>query len=55
VSIFITSDEATFVSGAITEVLKTLGLALLIVVAIIFLFLRDVRATLIPAITCRWR
>ncbi|WP_209427803.1 efflux RND transporter permease subunit [Pararhodobacter sp. SW119] len=51
VSIFITSDEATFVRGAITEVLKTLGLALLIVVAIIFLFLRDVRATLIPAIT----
>ena len=51
VSIFITSNEATFVRGAITEVLKTLGLALLIVVGIIFLFLRDARATLIPAIT----
>ncbi|MFC7705072.1 efflux RND transporter permease subunit [Plastorhodobacter daqingensis] len=51
VSIFITSDEATFVRGAISEVLKTLGLAVAIVVAIIFLFLRDARATLIPAIT----
>ena len=51
VSIFITSDEATFVRGAITEVLKTLGMALVIVVAIIFLFLRDARATMIPAIT----
>ena len=51
VRIFITSDEATFVRGAITEVLKTLGLALMIVVGIIYLFLRDARATLIPALT----
>ncbi len=51
VSIFITSDEATFVRGAIAEVLTTLALAVAIVVAIIFLFLRDARATLIPAIT----
>ncbi|WP_333829114.1 efflux RND transporter permease subunit [Pararhodobacter sp.] len=51
VSIFITSDEATFVRGAITEVIKTLGMAILIVVGIIYLFLRDVRATLIPALT----
>ena len=51
VSIFITFNEATFVGGAISEVLKTLALALLIVVAIIYLFLRDARATLIPAVT----
>ncbi|MBR2657108.1 MAG: efflux RND transporter permease subunit [Loktanella sp.] len=51
VRIFVTSDEATFVGGAVTEVLKTLGLALIIVIAMIFLFLRDARATLIPAIT----
>ena len=51
VSIFITSDEATFVRGAIAEVVKTLGLAIAIVVGIIFLFLRDARATLIPALT----
>jgi hydrophobic/amphiphilic exporter-1 (mainly G- bacteria), HAE1 family len=51
VSIFVTSDEAIFVRGAIFEVAKTLTLAVAIVVAIIFLFLRDVRATLIPAVT----
>ncbi|GAA0312573.1 efflux RND transporter permease subunit [Rhodovulum strictum] len=49
--IFVTSDDAVFVNGAIAEVLKTLGLAIAIVVAVIFLFLRDARATLIPALT----
>jgi len=51
VTIFVSSDEATFVKGSIREVLKTLGEAVLIVVAVIFLFLRDWRATLIPAVT----
>lgn len=51
VSIFVTSDDAVFINGAITEVLKTLGLATLIVVVIIYIFLRDWRATLIPALT----
>ncbi|MGB8624236.1 MAG: efflux RND transporter permease subunit [Paracoccaceae bacterium] len=51
VSIFVTSDDAVFINGAITEVLKTLALAVLIVVGIIFVFLRDLRATLIPAVT----
>ncbi len=51
VRIFVTSDEATFVGGAIVEVLKTLALALMIVVAIIFLFLRDARATLVPMVS----
>lgn len=50
VSIFITSDDAIFVRGAIEEVAKTLVLAILIVVAIIYVFLRDARATLVPAI-----
>lgn len=51
VDIRVTSDDATFISGAIDEVRSTLILAVLIVIAIIFLFLRDWRATLIPAIT----
>ena len=51
VDIFVTSDDATFISGSIAEVLKTLGFAVMIVVGIIFLFLRDARATLIPALT----
>jgi hydrophobic/amphiphilic exporter-1 (mainly G- bacteria), HAE1 family len=41
VSIFITSDDAVFIRGAIEEVLKTLGLAVMIVVVVIFVFLRD--------------
>ncbi|ETA51741.2 multidrug transporter AcrB [Rhodobacteraceae bacterium PD-2] len=51
VSIFVTSDDAIFIRGSIEEVLKTLGMATAIVVAVIFLFLRDARATLIPALT----
>ncbi|PWK62936.1 efflux RND transporter permease subunit [Roseicyclus mahoneyensis] len=51
VDIFITSDDAVFISGSISEVVKTLLLAVAIVVVVIFLFLRDVRATMIPALT----
>ena len=49
--IFVTGDDAVFITGAIHEVLRTLALAVVIVVAIIYLFLRDWRATLIPALT----
>ena len=51
VDIFVTSDDAIFIQGAIDEVIKTLGMAVVIVVAVIFLFLRDWRATLIPTVT----
>jgi HAE1 family hydrophobic/amphiphilic exporter-1 len=51
VSIFVTGDDATFINGAIDEVLRTLGIAIAVVVAVIFVFLRDPRATLVPAIT----
>ncbi|WP_375172614.1 efflux RND transporter permease subunit [Pseudooceanicola sp.] len=51
VNIFVTSDDAVFINGSIREVMITLGLAVMIVIAVIFLFLRDFRATLIPALT----
>ncbi len=51
VDIRITSDDATFISGAIAEVVRTLLMAVVIVVIVIFLFLFDWRATLIPAVT----
>ncbi|SEM70597.1 efflux RND transporter permease subunit [Palleronia pelagia] len=51
VSIFVTSDDAVFINGSISEVVKTLALAVAIVVAVIFLFLRNIRATAIPALT----
>jgi HAE1 family hydrophobic/amphiphilic exporter-1 len=47
----VTSDDAIFINGSITEVLKSLGIAITIVIAIIFIFLLNWRATLIPAIT----
>ncbi|MDW4499889.1 efflux RND transporter permease subunit [Sulfitobacter sp. D35] len=51
IEIFVTSDDAIFIQGSIDEVVKTLGIAVAIVIAVIFVFLRDVRATLIPALT----
>ncbi|HEU5458275.1 MAG TPA: efflux RND transporter permease subunit [Terracidiphilus sp.] len=44
-------DQTTFVGDSIREVLWTLGEAILIVIAVIFLFLLDWRATIIPAVT----
>ncbi|MBY0397656.1 MAG: efflux RND transporter permease subunit, partial [Thermoleophilia bacterium] len=50
VRVFVSNDTATFIRGAIKEVELALGLSVLIVTAIIFLFLRDARATLIPVL-----
>ncbi len=47
----ITSDDAVFIRGSIDEVVNALVLAAVIVIGIIFLFLRDWRATIIPAVT----
>jgi len=47
----VTSDDAVFINGSIREVLFSLGMAIIIVVCIIFIFLLNWRATLIPALT----
>lgn len=47
----VNSDDAIFVRGAIEEVLKSLAMAIAIVVAVIYLFLLNARATFIPAVT----
>jgi HAE1 family hydrophobic/amphiphilic exporter-1 len=44
-------DTTTVVGDSINEVVSTLGAAILIVIAVIFLFLLDWRATIIPAVT----
>ncbi|MCB1021466.1 MAG: multidrug efflux RND transporter permease subunit [Acidobacteria bacterium] len=44
-------DSTMFVSSAIREVLSTLFEALLLVIFVVFLFLQDWRATLIPLVT----
>ncbi len=49
--IVVTSDDAVFIEGALHEVEIALGLSAVIVVVVLYLFLRDWRATLIPAIT----
>jgi len=43
-------DESTFVEESIQEVWFTLGFAFLLVVGVIYLFLHNVRATLVPAV-----
>ncbi|WP_225029146.1 efflux RND transporter permease subunit [Xinfangfangia pollutisoli] len=50
VRLLITSDSADFINGAIHEVEIALVLSVLIVTAVIYLFLRDARATLIPVV-----
>ncbi|HLQ19969.1 MAG TPA: efflux RND transporter permease subunit [Tabrizicola sp.] len=50
VQMFVTSDSADFIDGAIHEVELALILSVLIVTAVIYLFLRDARATLIPVV-----
>ncbi|ACP25836.1 AcrB/AcrD/AcrF family protein [Sinorhizobium fredii NGR234] len=47
----ITSDDAVFINGAIHEVEIALGVAVFIVTLVIYLFLLDWRATLIPTIS----
>jgi multidrug efflux pump len=44
-------DSSVFIQGSIDEVYNTLIIAMLMVVLVIFLFLGNVRATIIPAVT----
>ncbi len=50
VECFIAYDESIFVEKAVTEVWETLGLAFLLVLLTIFLFLRNIRSTIIPTL-----
>ncbi|PIB24567.1 multidrug resistance protein [Amylibacter kogurei] len=51
VQLIIASDDGIFIEGSVNEVTKSILLATGIVIAVIFLFLRSVRATFIPAVT----
>ena len=44
-------DTSVFIEGAITEVYKTLGIAICLVILVIYLFIGSFRATLVPAVT----
>ena len=49
--ISISSDDAVFIRQSIEEVLIALGIAVVLVVLVIFVFLASVRATMVPAVT----
>ncbi len=51
ISLDINHDESLFIRASIREVLITLALSMALVVAVIFVFLGSLRATLIPAVT----
>lgn len=51
VELLVTTDDGVFIESSINEVVKSILLATCIVIAVIFLFLRSPRATLIPAVT----
>ncbi|SDQ94234.1 efflux RND transporter permease subunit [Pseudovibrio sp. Tun.PSC04-5.I4] len=51
IEINVSSDDATFIGGAIKEVVFSLFLSTSIVVGVMFLFLGSIRVTLIPAVT----
>ncbi len=44
-------DSSVFIESAISEVYKTLGIAILLVIVVIWLFLGSARAMLVPAVT----
>ncbi len=49
--IIIGSDDAIFIAASIQEVLTALGISIILVVLVIFVFLLSLRATLVPAVT----
>jgi len=46
----ITLDRTTTIRASVSEVEKTLSISIALVILVVFLFLRDVRATLIPSV-----
>ncbi|MSO54590.1 MAG: efflux RND transporter permease subunit [Rhodospirillales bacterium] len=50
VEVRLSYDESVFISESIYEIFHALGIAIALVIAVIFVFLRSIRATLIPVI-----
>ena len=51
ISMSINVDDAIFIRASLTEVVKALGLAMLLVLIVIYGFIGNIRATVIPAVT----
>ncbi len=50
-SVYLAYDGAVFIERSVEEVYKTIGEAVALVILVIFIFLRSVRATLVPLVT----
>ena len=50
-SLHVTSDDAVFIQNSIRQVLMTLMISIAIVIAVIFVFLTSIRATVVPSVT----
>ena len=50
-----TCDRTQTIRASVQDVQFTLLLTIVLVVMVIFAFLRNVWATIIPSVTCRWR
>jgi hydrophobe/amphiphile efflux-1 (HAE1) family protein len=51
VKLLVNSDDSVFIEGALWEVIRSLVLAVVIVIGVLYLFLRSFSATLIPTVT----
>jgi multidrug efflux pump len=51
IDLSINMDDSTFIRSSLLEVAKALGLAMLLVLIVIYVFIGTVRATVIPAVT----
>jgi multidrug efflux pump len=51
ISLAVSYDVSEYIEGSIREVIRTLVIAAVLVIAVIFLFLRSARSTLVPAVT----
>ncbi|WP_088329028.1 efflux RND transporter permease subunit [Lacimicrobium sp. SS2-24] len=47
----VTSDDAEFIRGSVTEVMTSLGLTILLVIATLWVFIGSWRATIVPALS----
>ncbi|GGD55574.1 efflux RND transporter permease subunit [Lacimicrobium alkaliphilum] len=51
ITLQVTSDDAEFIRGSVTEVITSLGLTILLVIATLWVFIGSWRATIIPALS----
>ena len=51
VTLAVSSDDAVFIQGAVEEVVRSMLISIAVVTVIMYVFLRDWRATLIPAVS----